>query len=183
MTRPYRIGVVPIGAVPDIAPKVVAAHITGHLNLETTILEPMCIPMAALDEQRLQFDAAAILHHMESRPFIRIDKIVGVLSVDIFLPIFTHVFGEARQGGRVALVSFSRLTEKPPEMEGLSSAALERTAKVALHELGHLFDLAHCENNPCLMHFSGNLEELDRTPFNLCRYCTRFFMDVVKYRR
>jgi len=182
MTHPYRIGVVPIGVVPDIAPKVVAAHIAGHLNLETTILEPVGNPMYALDEQRLQFNAAAILQNMESRPFKSIDKIVGVLNVDIFLPIFTHVFGEARQGGRVALVSLSRLIVEPSEMEGPSPTALERTAKVALHELGHLFDLAHCENNPCLMHFSGNLEELDRTPFNLCRYCTRFFMDVVKYR-
>ena len=177
MTCPGCIGVVPMGAIPHVVPQVIAAHVTGYLNLEATVLKPMVNPLYALDDQRLQFDAGTILETLESRPFERVDKIIGVLNIDLFLPIFTHVFGEARQHGRVALVSLARLVEEPSEKPQLSPTTLERVVKVALHELGHLFGLTHCENDPCLMHFSGNLEDLDLTPLNLCRYCARYFRD------
>jgi archaemetzincin len=57
---------------------------------------------------------------------------------------------------------------------------LERTAKVALHELGHLFNLEHCHDTRCLMHFSGNLTELDETPLYYCRYCATYFRDALR---
>ena len=177
MTRPGLVGIVPIGDIPPLVPKVIAAHIVGYLDLETTILEPMPSPTYALDEQRLQFNAGTILQKLESMPFEEVAKIVGVLAIDLFVPVFTHVFGEARQRGRAALVSLFRLANGRSEIVQPPPALLERTAKVALHELGHLYGLAHCDNEPCLMHFSGNLEELDRLTFGLCRYCTRYFTD------
>lgn len=177
MNSPPCIGVIPMGDTPDIAPRVIAAHVSGYLNLEAIVLNPMDNPAYAFDPQRLQFDVGPILQNLESRSFEGVDKIIGVLSVDIFLPIFTHVFGEARQGGRAALVSLFRLENESPGPARLSSAALVRAAKVALHELCHLYNLAHCENHPCLMHFSGNLSDLDQTPLNLCRYCSRYFKD------
>ena len=177
MNCPGCIGIVPMGAIPPVVPKVIAAHISGFLNLTAKVLEPMRTPRYALDDQRLQFDAATILEAMEKRAFEGIDKIVAVLNVDLFLPVFSHVFGEARQHGRVALVSLCRLTEEPIENGQPSPKTLERTAKVALHELGHLYGLIHCENHPCLMHFSGSLEELDHTPLHLCPYCTQYFRD------
>ncbi|MBW2252743.1 MAG: archemetzincin, partial [Deltaproteobacteria bacterium] len=53
----------------------------------------------------------------------------------------------------------------------------ERAVKVALHELGHLFDLLHCEHKRCLMHFSGSIEELDEQPLYLCNYCSIYLQD------
>jgi archaemetzincin len=44
--------------------------------------------------------------------------------------------------------------------------------------LGHLFNLFHCEDNKCLMHFSGDLEDLDRTPLYFCRYCSAYYKDA-----
>jgi archaemetzincin len=177
MTPPGCIGVVPMGDIPHGVPQVIAAHVTGYLNLAATVLKPMGNPLYALDDRRLQFDAGTILKALESKSFEGIEKIIAVMDVDLFLPVFTHVFGEARQRGRIALVSLSRLAEGTSENPQLSPITLERTAKVALHELGHLFGLTHCENDPCLMHFSGNLEELDLTPLHLCRYCARYFRD------
>lgn len=177
MNHPDCIGIVPMGAVPPVVPKVIAAHISGFLNLTAEVLEPMRNPRYALDDRRLQFDAATILAAMENRSFAGIDKIVAVLNVDLFLPVFSHVFGEARQNGRVALVSLCRLSKESIENGRPSPATLERAAKVALHELGHLYGLIHCETHPCLMHFSGSLEELDHTPLHLCSYCTRYFRD------
>jgi len=53
----------------------------------------------------------------------------------------------------------------------------ERATKVALHELGHLFNLLHCENKLCLMHFSGSIEELDEMSLHLCEYCAIYLQD------
>ena len=179
MKRPRRIGIVAIGTLSPLVLKVIGAHIDGYLNLEASILKPMQSPVYALDERRLQFDAGLILRHLESGPPIQgVDKIVGVLDVDIFLPVFTHVFGEARQEGRAALVSLFRLAEAPTDKDRPPPVLLERAAKVALHEIGHLFGLWHCESPACLMHFSGGLADLDQTPFTLCRYCARFLKDA-----
>jgi len=105
--------------------------------------------------------------------------VIGILDVDLFVPIFSHVFGEAKQGGKYALVSLFRLKKNPDGSTIMSSNFYERAAKVALHELGHLYNLFHCEDKRCLMHFSGGLEDLDETPLYFCRYCTAFFKDAL----
>jgi len=167
------VGVLGIGEVPDTVIKVVAAHVTGYLRLGAKVLPPLPLPLHAHDPARGQYDAAKILAGLEAKPFPGHGKIIGILNADLFIPIFTHVFGEARQGGRVALVSIYRLGT--PGFGPPSEVVLERAAKVALHELGHLFDQVHCEDARCLMHFSGDLGDLDRIPFDLCRYCTASF--------
>jgi archaemetzincin len=177
---PHRIGVLPIGELHDIVPKVIAAHISGYLNLEATVLSPVDRPSYAFHEERVQYNVGAILQALEEKPIKGIQKIVGVLNVDLFVPVFTHVYGEARQGGRVALVSLFRLGEDPVESIPPSAAMLERAAKVALHELCHLYNLTHCETHDCLMHFSGSLDDLDNISFRLCRYCTSFFRNAVR---
>jgi len=44
MTRSGCIGVVPIGAIPHVVTQVIAAHITGYLNLKATVLKPLRNP-------------------------------------------------------------------------------------------------------------------------------------------
>jgi archaemetzincin len=172
------IGLVPIGEVPGIIPKSLAAHMLGYLNLDADILPPREAPSYAHDMKRLQYDAGIILKAIESEPIQGYAKLLGVLDLDIFVPIFTHVFGEAKQGGRCALVSVYRLKKNSDGSSPPMSLLLERAAKVALHELGHLFDLRHCTDKRCLMHFSGELEDLDRTPIYFCRYCSVFLRDA-----
>ena len=177
-TKP--IGVVPLGEVCELTLKSIAAHILGYLYLDALILPPMEPPAYAYDKRRHQYDAGAIITALESLPFPQCDKIIGVVDLDLFIPIFTHVFGEARQGNRVALISLYRL--KPPSSPSQAGLNLqmERAAKVALHELGHLYDLHHCMDTLCLMHFSGGLEDLDQTPLYLCRYCSIYLQDALR---
>ena len=169
------IGVVPCGEVPEIALKVIAAHISGYFKLSAQVLPPLVSPEYAFDQGRMQYDAGVILKAFESLPFADYEKVIGVLNLDLFVPIFAHVFGEARQGGKFALVSLFRLDENPESLFSPSPLMYERAAKVALHELGHLFNLHHCERQRCLMHFAGGLDHLDETPLNLCRYCSGDF--------
>jgi archaemetzincin len=173
------IGVVPVGDVPKLAPKVIAAHISGYLRLSAEILTPLELPAAAFDEIQLQCDAAKILRRFESGPYDSYDKIIGVFEVDLFIPTFAYVFGEAKQGGKHALVSLFRLTKGEKGHNPPSAIVCERASKVALHEVGHLYNLSHCEDKNCLMHYSGGLADLDDTPLYFCRYCNTYFRDAL----
>jgi archaemetzincin len=173
------IGIVPVGKVPEMALKVVAANIQGHFFLPVDILSPIAVPKYAYDKKRLQYNAAIIMKSIESAGFDDYKKIIGVLNADLFVPIFTHVFGEARQGGKVALISPFRLSTNPGAGVTASDVVLERLSKIALHELGHLFNLQHCEDRRCLMHFSGEVTDLDQSNQFFCRYCAAYLWDRI----
>jgi archaemetzincin len=163
-----------MGEETRLAAKVIAAHVEGFMRLESRVLDPLPRPDFALDPQRLQYDAGCIIERLEAHPHGRCDKVVGVAAVDLFVPVFSHVFGEARLGGRAALVSLHRLGLMEDGRRPAPEQVLERAAKVALHELGHLFSLTHCSDPGCLMHFSGDVAGLDATALLFCRYCRDF---------
>jgi len=174
------VGVIPVGDVPENTLQVIADHITGRFKLAAEILPALEQPGYAFDERRLQYNAGMIIEAMEAMPFGNHDKVIGVLSQDLFIPIFTHVFGEARQGGKCGLVSLFRLMKNPDGSTPPDSLLNKRAVKVALHELGHLLDLLHCEHKKCLMHFSGGVDELDDMSLELCEYCTVYLQDKLR---
>jgi len=175
------IGVVPAGDVPELAPKVIAAHISGFLKLAAEVLAPAQLPAAAFDASHNRYNAAGILSCLKSGPYEKYDKVIAVFAVDLFIPTFAYVFGEAEQGGKHALVSLFRLASEKEGRPPPASVLYERAAKVALHELGHLYNLVHCEDKNCLMHYSGGLADLDYLPLYFCRYCHTYFQDALAH--
>jgi archaemetzincin len=172
--------VIPLGDIPEITLPVIADHINGCFGLTPHILSSFEIPEDAFDERRLQYNAAIIIEAFESIDFGNYEKMIAVLDQDLFVPIFTHVFGEARQGGKCGLVSLYRLVKNPDGSIPPESIIHERAAKVALHELGHLLDLLHCEHKKCIMHFSGGIHEVDDMLMNLCEYCSIYLQDKLR---
>ena len=167
------IGVAPFGEVHAAALQGVAAHIRTHLHLEVHILPLFQNPTYAYDQKRGQYNAARILKAFQSMPFDHdLDKVIGIMNVDLFIPIFTHVLGEANEGGRFALASLYRLGKAADGIAASMDQIIERLVKVAVHELGHLFNMGHCLNKHCLMHYSGNLADLDATSLSFCDYCS-----------
>jgi archaemetzincin len=173
------IGVVPVGDVPELAPKVIVGHIIGYLKVAAEILSPLEPPASAFDKIHRQYNAAMILSFIESGPYDNYDKVIGVFNADLFIPTFAYVFGEAQQGGKHALISLFRLAVEKGRNTPPSAILCERAAKVALHELGHLYNLSHCEEKNCLMHYSGGLADLDNIPLYFCRYCNTYFKDAL----
>jgi len=171
-----RVGVLPVGNVPDIATKVVAAQFVGMWNIHADVLQSLEHPQYAFDQRRIQYNAGAIITDLESSgdtpAFADYHKIIGILDLDLFVPVFTHVLGEARLGGKFALVSLFRLDRN-----------LERAAKIALHEFGHLCGLEHCENDGCLMKFSKGIRELDTLRLRFCRHCSASFQNAFAFGR
>jgi archaemetzincin len=174
-----RIGVVALGEVPELVAQSIAAHIQGILHVNVDVLPPLPLPSSAFDEGRLQYSASRMLQHLETLSLSRWDKIMGILDGDLFVPIFTYVLGEAQQGGKHALVSLHRLKTQATNAPSALSLLMGRSAKVALHELGHLYNLHHCMDPRCLMHFSGSLQDLDETFLDYCSYCRIYFRDAL----
>jgi len=174
------VGIIPIGPVPAIASEVIVSYLQTVCHLKAVILPELPEPAYAHDALRKQFNAALIIERLETIPRKGCLKLIGILNVDLFLPIFTHVFGEAREGGRCGIVSMFRLRKRDGGMTPSQDLILERTAKVAIHELGHLFLVPHCADRACLMHFSMDLTELDAIPIRFCRYCQAFFRSAVQ---
>jgi len=168
------VGILALGQVPEIVLKIVAAHVSGYLDLPTCFLPQMAIPPECLDERRGQYDAAKLINHLKDRSFDGCTKVLALLDADLFVPIFTHIFGEAQQGGSHAVISLFRLQYLENGAKSTDADFFERTAKVALHELGHLLNLYHCQDPACLMHFSGAIETLDAISMGFCPYCQSY---------
>lgn len=131
-------------------------------------------PLAAERERlpgREQTDADLVLAHLEAHANGAPAAVVGVTDLDLAIPIFTFVFGRARELGRAALVSVARLDPGfyglPPDGE----VRLQRTVLEILHELGHVAGLRHCRGQSCLMRFAGSVEAVDSRGSVFCLGC------------
>jgi archaemetzincin len=82
---------------------------------------------------------------------------------------WNFVFGEASDD-RVGVWSFYRFGD-PEKSEADYRLALLRTLKLATHETGHMFSMAHCTAYQCNLCGSNNLPETDRHPLAECPEC------------
>ena len=133
----------------------------------------------ALDQNRNQHHSTMILERLAAKAPARAVKVIAIAQVDLFIPILTHVYGEAQLGGQACIVSTFRLNEGrsgrnvPPKY-------IERIVKEAIHELGHTFNLRHCPEDACIMHYCRNEEDVDHKSGQLCRYCIIMLEDEIK---
>jgi archaemetzincin len=133
----------------------------------------------AWNEARGQYHSTSILKELSEKASTDVLKIIALTHSDLFIPILTHVYGEAQLGGRSAIVSTFRL-EGGISPVGQRALYLERIAKEAAHELGHTFDLRHCEDHQCLMHYCRRIADVDAKTIRLCRYCKVLLKDQLK---
>jgi archaemetzincin len=158
------VDLVPLGPAPDVLMNVIAANIQAVMGLDVDIFPARPKPEYAFVPGRGQYQADKIVKALASIKQGAPLKI-GVTACDICNPIVTYLFGESQMGGKAALVSFHRLKCDDAERFFL------RTAKIGLHELGHLLGVGHCRAPSCLMRFAANLEAVDAIPMRLCEAC------------
>lgn len=128
-------------------------------------------PDEAYNSARRQYHSTQLLQRLHDMREPGCGKILGVTEVDLFIPIFTFVFGEAQVGGSCALMSAHRLHQAFYGLPDDRALLLARVEKEATHELGHAFGLAHCRNFDCVMRFSNSVEEVDLKANEFCRLC------------
>ncbi|GAB4342530.1 MAG: hypothetical protein Kow0037_29990 [Calditrichia bacterium] len=101
------------------------------------------------------------------------EKIVGIVDVDIFIPILTFLFGEAQFKGKGALVSTYRLRNEFYGLPANDFLLYQRLLKEVLHELGHTLGLVHCRDFECVMNSSTYVEDIDLKHARLCTNCQK----------
>jgi archaemetzincin len=168
----------PIGEIPDWINKAVAETVEAIFGFRVRVAPLLADLNFAYDEKRDQYFSTAILGALDKKLPLDFIKVLAVTREDLFIPILTHVYGEAQLGGRAAVVSISRLMDYPGA--GDLKKSRERIVKEAAHELGHAFDLRHCEDPRCIMHYCRKLEDVDHKSDQFCRYCKVLLSDAVK---
>ena len=74
------------------------------------------------------------------------------------------VFGEATMGGGWAVVSVARFGASGPRLN-------DRLLKEALHELGHVAGVPHCDQVGCVMLPSADIADVDAKSAAFCASC------------
>jgi archaemetzincin len=140
-------------------------HVSCHVNGARLLAN------FAFDSARGQYHSTAILQRMQSLSPDPEIVLLGVTSLDLYVPVLTFVFGEAQLSGRCALVSTCRLHEEFYGLPPNNPLLHNRLKKEAIHELGHTLGLKHCFDWPCVMTSSHNIERIDLKDPEFCPAC------------
>ena len=176
---PHTIFISPIG---DFTPELldhVRAEIKRIYGFPTEVRSLTEDLEFAFHANRKQYHSTPILEQLARKAPPDALKVLALVQVDLFIPILTHVYGEAQLGGKACMVSTIRLNEGHRAMD-TQEPYLSRIIKEAIHELGHTFKLRHCREHTCLMHYCRNEGDVDRKSDQLCRYCKVLLDDEIK---
>ncbi len=178
MKPPELVLVSPVGDIPQDISETVAEKIQDVFAMKTRIMPLLTDIEFAYDVDRNQYYSTRVLEKLAAAAPDGCFKVLAITQKDLFIPILTHVYGEAQLGGKSAIISISRLNIG---LETMGMAAIfDRVAKEAVHELGHTFDLRHCEDPHCIMHYCRKIEDVDRKMTRFCRYCSILLADSIR---
>ncbi len=161
----------PIGNMDEGMLKDLCPAVEEILCVPCRVLSVGLDPAFAFHGERQQYHSSEILRRMQR--FLTSDswRVLGVASVDLYIPILTFVFGEAQMDGLCAVLSAHRLRQEfyglPPDPKLFQ----RRLLKEAVHELGHTLTLAHCDDYRCVMASSHAVEWIDLKGSALCATC------------
>jgi archaemetzincin len=124
------------------------------------------------DVNRGQYDAIKIIQEFEKE---NSPHTLILTTVDLFIPIFTFVFGLAKLNGSTGIVSTRRLENRYYGLPDDPQLLQERLLKEIIHEFGHLAGLRHCPQFDCVMASSTSADEIDIKSAYYCEACRSRF--------
>ncbi len=175
----HNILISPVGELSAELIEAVAGEIKQVFGFSTETCSILQDLSFALDDNRNQYHSTAILDRLAANTPPPAVRVLAIAQVDLFIPILTHVYGEAQLGGTACIVSTFRLNEGRSGIN-IPKKYIDRIVKEAIHELGHTFNLRHCPEHTCIMHYCRNEEDVDRKSDQLCRYCIIMLEDEIK---
>jgi len=141
------------------------SRLEGIFGYPCRIAVPIRIPEISYSADRDQYNAEVLVEKIMEEIQNDVEKLLGVVEVDLFVPGLNFVFGLAV--GNTAVISLARLRSEKNEY-----VFRERALKEAIHELSHTFGFQHCPDIKCVMHFSNCLEDTDIKGPDFCRVCS-----------
>ncbi len=154
----------------------ISGAVKQEFSFPVTIIEFHLDLTEFYDPARRQYDGNKILKAVDDLTQKNSSKTIGLLNVDLFIPILTYIFGQAILNGHTGIASFYRLSNEHYGLEPDDDLMILRFTKVVIHELGHAFGLIHCASPTCVMRPSTYVEDIDQKSLHLCSHC------MVKFR-
>jgi len=164
------IHLLPLG---DVAPRLVDRLCPP---LEARFAASVAIDAAApirpewLDAERGQYAAAAILDWLLRSPPPDGGWRLALLPGDLFAAGLESALGVSTLGGCCGVLALAPL-HAAPGGDDSGSVFFRRVLTEAVHEIGHMAGLGHCDDSACVMHFSRTVEETDRKGADFCPAC------------
>lgn len=166
------ISIIALGDVEEDILTTVEFSIWETFGLEVRRLPAQCTPDFAFDAERGQFSSEKVLRLLLNQVPADAVRMLGVTPVDLFIPMLSFVFGQAQLRGKVAVISLARLRQEFYGLAPNREILLYRTAKEAIHELGHTWGLTHCLDRSCPMALATTIQQLDQKTDALCTSCS-----------
>ncbi len=166
-----KLELIPIGAVRPGMLASLAAFISDALLCQCAVSDCCIDPAIAFDASREQYDSHLLLPPLEALAQERGVRVLGITEVDIFSSVFTFVFGVAKFRGVAAVISLHRFRTSFYGLPEDAKILVSRAQREAVHEIGHLLGLTHCQNRNCVMSFSAAAEEIDLKSDRFCELC------------
>jgi archaemetzincin len=168
------IRVVPLPGASARALESLLPALEDAFHIEVELAEPLQEVQNAYDVSRDQYGSRALLAALLEERADGARRVLGVTSLDLFVPVLTFVFGEAQLGGKAAVVSTCRLESSFYGLPDDGVVLQTRLEKEAIHELGHTYGLLHCQDTRCVMRSSTYVEEIDLKDTGFCTPCARW---------
>ena len=160
--------IVPVG---DVSPEVVrwlVEALGSVFDCSCRTITALPRPDYAWDNTREQYRAETVLARVSAG---HSTCALAVADLDMFVPDLNFVFGLAQRGMARAIIALPRLRQSYYGLHEDITVFRERVIKEAVHELGHVFGLSHCDDSRCVMAFSNSLRDTDRKRYTFCREC------------
>ncbi len=151
--------------------------LNDYINSVKILREIIPIADFEYNSKRMQFNDLILKEIIRTFKNGNYFRILGVIDKDIYFKTSKIIFGKRlSKSYGIALIAIARLREsflEKPENKALFEL---RILKEAIHELGHTFNLKHC-NNFCVMRSAGSkpenypLTNIDEKPAKFCNDC------------
>ena len=171
----------PIGRIPSSIAIALRKAVARNFGLPARIVPLLQQIEFSYSLSRQQHHSTAILEKLARLQPHQGCRILAITDRDLYIPILTHVYGEAQLKGTAAIISLYRLADRfpllPLQENGL---IIQRSIKEGLHELGHTLGLKHCQDAACLMHYCRRISDVDHKTEHFCRYCRVWLQDALE---
>lgn len=99
VTHSRKVVISPIGEAATEIIDALAEEITRVFGFETEIVPLLDAIHFAFDPVRCQYHSTPVLEKLSAAAPSHALKVLGIAQEDLFIPILTHVYGEAELGG------------------------------------------------------------------------------------
>ena len=162
--------IVPFGEIEETFLNNLASVLRKQFNVKFIINKPAKIPHEAYNPVRNQYLSIRILEKLHDFDG---SKVLGVIEKDMYDKGLNYVFGQAEAPGRCGVISITRLRQQFYGKEKDDKILFERVVKEAVHEVGHMYGLSHCEYENCVMYFSNSIVDTDKKKSSFCNNCLK----------